>query len=108
MCVESVFYRLSFSRCAVIFADLAVYISAYICSAQYWNKYNSRIALRIIGIPILLRYIGIPKMRRAVLEFTYVQCWNGDTVGIIVIEMRRKSFRFVENTVVTDVHYESL
>ena len=40
----------------------------YICSAQYENMDNSRIALRFLGIPILMRMIGILKTHSTVLE----------------------------------------
>ena len=42
----------------------------YICSAQYENMDNSRIALRFLGIPILLRIIGILKTRSTILELS--------------------------------------
>ena len=41
------------------------------CSAQHENMDNSRIALRFLGIPILLRiYIGILKTRSTILELS--------------------------------------
>ena len=46
------------------------YVSIYICSAQYENMDNSRIALRFLGIPILLRIIGILKTRSTILELS--------------------------------------
>ena len=41
-----------------------------ICSAHYWNLGNSRIALRVLGIPIMPGNIGIPKTRCAILELS--------------------------------------
>ena len=37
-------------------------------SARYGNLDNSRIVLRVLGIPILLRVIGILKTRSTILE----------------------------------------
>ena len=46
------------------------FFEQYICSAQYENMNNSRIALRFLGIPILLRIIGILKTRSTILELS--------------------------------------